>query len=361
MFHMGPQRELATDGDDRALFVLWALFWMLMAIVAFEDGRKGPIIRWWEPLLWEGSSCFVTTGWLLLERQAARRWQPLLAQPLRWFSRHLVWMPLVVLTFVVLVYGLRHGVYALLDMHYTHGSWLYLFFYESLKLLLFASLWLGIVFGLSSFHSWQAERVRLLALQRHLAEAQLAHLRAQLRPHFLFNALNTISSLIHSDAARADRLLTLLADLLRGSLQASTRETSTLREEVNLLTLYARIMQERFADRVLIDWDVPDDLMSATVPTLVLQPLLENAYKHGVEYSMTLVRIAVRARCGLGGLVITVANDGALADVAGTGIGLRNSRERLELLYGKAASLSLAAEDGRVVARLLMPLQQRAG
>lgn len=361
MPHTEPQRDLATDRDDRALWVLWTLFWLLMALVAFEDSRDSQVIRGWEPLLWEGSSCLVTTVWLLLERKAARRWQPLLTEPLRWLGRHLAWMPLVAVTFVPLVYGIRHGVYALMDMHYVHPSWPYLVFYESLKLLLFAGLWLGIVFGLSSFRSWQTERVRLLALQRDLAEAQLAQLRAQLRPHFLFNALNTISSLMHSDVARADRLLTLLADLLRGSLQASARETSTLREEADLLALYARIMQERFADRASIDWDLPDDLMPATVPTLVLQPLLENAYKHGVERSTTPVHIAVRAQRELDRLVITVSNDGALADVAGAGIGLRNSRERLDLLYGEAASLSLTAQDGRVIARLLMPWQQQAG
>jgi two-component sensor histidine kinase len=350
---------LVAERDDRALFLLWAAFWLLMALVAVQDSRHSTLVRWWEPLLWEGSSCLVSTGWLLLQRRAARRWEPLLAQPWRWFGRHLAWMPGVVFSFVVLVYAFRHGVYAWMGMRYQHDSWPYLFFYESLKLMLFAGLWLGIVFGLSSFRSWQSERERLLALQRHLVESQLAQLRAQLRPHFLFNALNTISSLMHTDVARADRLLTLLADLLRSSLQAGSRETSTLREETELLALYARIMQERFGDRASLTWALPEELMPATVPTLVLQPLLENAYKHGVERSTTPVQISIRAQREFDRLVITVANDGALADGVSSGIGLRNGRDRLGLFYGKAASLSLSAAEGRVVARLVLPWQPR--
>ena len=359
VIHTDRPKNPVPERDDCALFLLWASFWLLMALVAFEDSRHSALVRWWEPLLWEGSSCLVATGWLLLQRQAAWRWQPLLAQPRRWFGRHLAWMPLVAFSFVVLVYAFRHGVYALMDMRYEHASWPYLFFYESLKLLLFAGLWLGIVFGLSSFHSWQSERERLLALQRHLAEAQLAQLRAQLRPHFLFNALNTISSLMHTNVARADRLLTLLADLLRSSLEAGSRETSTLREEAELLTLYARIMQERFGDRASLSWVLPEELMAATVPTLVLQPLLENAYKHGVERSTTPVQISIRAQREFDRLVITVGNDGALADGSTSGIGLRNGRERLGLLYGEAASLSLSAANGRVVVRLVMPWHQQ--
>ena len=110
--------------------------------------------------------------------------------------------------------------------------WPQIFIYESIKLLLFAGLWFSIIFGLSSFALWKQERERLLTLQKHLAESQLAQLRAQLQPHFLFNALNTISSLMQVDVDRADRLLAQLADLLRSSLQAGTRQITSLREEL---------------------------------------------------------------------------------------------------------------------------------
>ena len=169
--------------------------------------------------LWEGTSCLVATFWLVLERRGANRWNQHLADPWRWFGKHLAWMPLIAVTFIVAIYGIRHGVYALTNETYEHESWSYIFVYESAKLVLFAGLWLGIIFGLESFARWREEREQLLALQKHLAESQLAQLKAQLQPHFLFNALNTISSLMQVDVERADRLLTRLADLLRASLR----------------------------------------------------------------------------------------------------------------------------------------------
>jgi signal transduction histidine kinase len=345
----------SNSGGTGALWALWALFWLLMMVVAFEDNRGDPGIRWWMPLLWEGSSCLVATGGLLLQRRAVAGLRPLLAQPLRWFGRQYAWLPLIALGFVIGIYGLRHGVYALLGLSYTHPSWPYVFFYESIKVLLFASLWLGIIFGLESFSSWRDERERLLELQRHLAESQLAQLKAQLQPHFLFNALNTISSIMQVDVERADRLLTQLADLLRATLQAGTRDMNSLREELALLRLYARIMEERFAGRVSLEWRVAEEALAAAVPTLLLQPLLENAFKHGVERSTEPVAIFVGAQRAGDRLEVVVRNEGALAGTGEPGIGLRNCRERLAVLYATAAQLTLAQEDGAVVARLSLP------
>ena len=212
------------------------------------------------------------------------------------------------------IYAIRHGVYALTPEIYEHESWGYLFFYETLKVLLYASLWLCIIFGLESFARWQREREQLLALQKHLAESQLAQLRAQLQPHFLFNALNTISSLMQVDVARADRLLTQLADLLRASLQTGAQHMTSLRHELELLELVRAIMQERFAGRVTLDWNIADDTLDATIPAMLLQPLLENAFKHGVERSTTpvAIRIVMPRRDGRK-LTVTVRNGGTLA------------------------------------------------
>jgi two-component system LytT family sensor kinase len=340
----------------RALLVLWALFWILMWLVAFEDNRNDVSVRWWEPLVWEGSSCLVATGWLLLQRRMSERWAVYLAHPWQWFGRHLAWIPVVAVSFVVLVYSMRHGIYALTTEVYEHQPWPYLFFYEGIKILLYSGLWLGIIFGLESFGSWRRERERLLALQKHLAESQLARLREQLRPHFLFNALNTISSLMQVDVERADRLLALLADLLRASLQAEARQTNSLRQELEMLQLYARIMQERFPGRVVLSWQVDDAALEAQVPTLVLQPLLENAFKHGVERSSAAVAVSISASRRGELLEVTIRNQGSMPDIAPEGgIGLRNCRERLALLHGEDAKLTLSAEHGEVVARLTLP------
>ena len=209
-------------------------------------------------------------------------------------------------------------------------------------------MWLGIIFGLASFTRWQQEREQLLTLQKHLAESQLAQLKAQLQPHFLFNALNTISSLMQVDVERADRLLTRLADLLRSSLQASARDMTSLREELKLLELYAQIMQERFAGRVTLTWNIADDALDAEIPALLLQPLLENAFKHGVERSREPVTIRVAAEKPGAELHVTIHNsDSSLPATPSNGIGLRNCRERLELIYGARASLELDAGGQR--------------
>jgi len=343
-------------GINRALFGLWALFWLLMIVIAVQDEHGDAGIRWWEPLLWEGSSCLVATFWLALERRGASRWDQYLADPWRWFGKHLAWMPVVVITFIVAIYSIRHGVYALTDETYEHESWPFIFFYESIKLVLFAGLWLGIIFGLTSFARWREEREQLLTLQKHLAESQLAQLKAQLQPHFLFNALNTISSLMQVDVERADRLLTRLADLLRASLTASTRDMTSLREELKLLELYAQIMQERFAGRVALTWSVADEVLDAQVPALLLQPLLENAFKHGVERSRDIVQIQVTAEKQRDELHLTIANsESTLSTTPSTGIGLRNCRERLQLIYGARASLELRQEGGGVITQLTLP------
>ena len=342
--------------SNRALFALWALFWLLMAVVAIQEQLDDSDIRWWEPILWEGSSCVLATCWLLLERRASHRWNDYLAQPWRWFAKHLVWLPAIFVTFIVVVYGIRHGVYALIGEIYEHDSWPTVFVYESVKLTLFTGLWLGIIFGLASFERWRQEREKLLTLQKHLAESQLAQLKAQLQPHFLFNALNTISSLMQVDVERADRLLTRLADLLRSSLQASTRDITSLREELKLLELYAQIMQERFAGRVTLAWNVADDALDAKVPAMLLQPLLENAFKHGVERGREPVAIRIDAVKHADELHVAIHNTGSsLPATPSTGIGLRNCRERLELIYGARASLQLEQEGNGVVAQLTLP------
>jgi signal transduction histidine kinase len=354
---MSTPTNPGQPGITRALFALWVPFWLLMILVSLEDNLDDQGVRWWMPVLWEGSSCLFATALLFVQQRLTAHWD--VSQPGRWFVRQLAWIPLITVIFVFTVFPFRHAVYALAGEIYEHRSWPHLLFYEGVKLVLYAGLWLGVIFGLKTFVSWRDERERLLALQKHLAESQLAQLKAQLQPHFLFNALNTISSLMQVDVERADRLLTQLADLLRATLQAGARNITSLRDELELLQLYARIMQERFAGRVTLDWQVDPAALDARVPTLLLQPLLENAYKHGVERSTVPVAVEVTARRAADRLEVTVRNGGALSVEGTEGIGLRNCRERLAVLYGSAATLALEAHGGAdgdvVVARLSLP------
>lgn len=351
---------LQSPPINRVLTALWVLFWLLMALVAVEEHRDDVGVRWWEPWLWEGTSCLFASVWLWLQRRASPRWKADLGRPARWFGRHLAWLPVIALTFVSCVYALRHGVYALTAEVYEHRSLPHLFFYEGIKVALYSGLWIGIIFGLESFASWRDERERLLRLQKHLAESQLAQLRAQLQPHFLFNALNTISSLMQVDVERADALLTRLADLLRATLRAGERQTTSLREELELLRLYASIMQERFTGRVTLTWKIDDATLEAAIPAMLLQPLMENAYKHGVERHASPVKVEVTARRDGETLRVDLRNSGALNEGSGAGIGLRNCRERLAVLYGSDASLTLEADGDDVVARLVLPWRRQA-
>lgn len=352
---------IAAASPQRMLLALWALFWLIMILVGLQDGLRSPYIHWWEPLVWEGSSCIGATAWMLWQRHNKQRFSPYLDQPLRWFGRHLLWLPLLIPTFLVFVYSFRHAFYALVGDTYEHEPWLFITIYESLKLLLFTGLWLGIIFGFDSFELWQAQRRRLLELQKTLAEAQLSQLKAQLRPHFFFNALNTISALMHVDVERADRLLARLGELLRISLQINDQEMTTLREELRTLELFAQIMQERFADRVVLTWNVDEEVLNEPVPVLLLQPLLENVFKHGVERSIGAVNIEIAARLHEENVVLDIRNTGStLSPGYREGVGLRNCRERLKVMYGDSASLQLIGEADGVVARVTLPRQGRA-
>ena len=315
----------AERAANRGLAALWGLFWLLMITVAIQDQLDQPTTLWWEPVLWEGSSALFATLWLVLQRRANRSYAISLDRPARWFWHHTKWLPLVVTTFVACIYATRHAVYALVGKTYAHADWPQLFVYESVKVVLFMGLWLGIIFGIESFLRWQQQRQELLAMQKSLADAQLSQLKGQLRPHFFFNVLNTISALMHVDVERADRLLARLADLLRASLERSGRELSTLREEMRLLEQYAHVMRERFADRVALDWSIEPTTLEASVPVLLLQPLLENAFKHGVEPSREQVRIDVIARLEGDRVSVSIRNTAYSVDPNGLGLGLRTA------------------------------------
>lgn len=360
----------ATDTDrsvalvaspQRVLYVIWALFWLIMMLVSVQEEMYNRHVHWWEPPLWEGSSATIATVWMLLQRRARQRYSQYLDRPLRWFGIHLLWLPVLIVTFVGAAYGIRHGVYALVGEVYEHRSWSFVFVYESYKLVLFTGLWLGIIFGLDSYELWQAQRRHLLELQKTLAEAQLSQLKAQLRPHFFFNALNTISALMHVDVERADRLLARLGELLRASLQSHDQELIRLRDELRTLELFAQIMQERFADRVTLEWRIDAQALEAKVPAMLLQPLLENAFKHGVERSVGHVDITVSAHLDKETLVVEIRNTGStLAPGYRDGVGLRNCRERLNVIYGEAATLQMLADSDSVTAKVVLPAGERA-
>ncbi len=185
-------------------------------------------------------------------------------------------------------------------------------------------------------------------------EAELRALRAQINPHFLFNALNTITWLVQVSPERAGKTLMKLTSLLRGVLRSSA-STVTLKEELSLITAYLDIERERFEERLTVLVDVPDELLEIDIPSLILQPLVENAIKHGIAKSrqggdVSLVARAADADGDDERLVITVSNTGSaaseieIAQGRRRGVGLRNVEDRLRALYGEEAHLRLASD-----------------
>jgi two-component system, LytTR family, sensor kinase len=194
----------------------------------------------------------------------------------------------------------------------------------------------------------QKEQLAAAELQTKLAKAQLENLRLQLQPHFLFNTLNTISSVMYEDVRAADAMLTQLSDLLRLTLRTANSHEISLSQELQITRLYLEIMQKRFEDKLRVDYAVEPGLENSLVPQLILQPLVENSLRHGLKESGAKIEISIGAHRDNGSLVIRVADTGAgigaqSADAAlGRGFGLANIRGRLEQLYGSGQQFSIA-------------------
>lgn len=210
-------------------------------------------------------------------------------------------------------------------------------------------------------HAWESRQRALAAAvyARQLAEARLHVLSAQLQPHFLFNALHAISALVWEDQARADRLLARLSDLLRLTLRSGTRVETTLAEEVSMLQHYAEIQEARYGDRLKVSFEVESRVREALVPRLILQPLVENAIRHGVTRRITPGQVEVRAWERAGRLHLTVRDDGVGLDApVQEGHGLSITRARLRQLYGREQRFALApAPAGGAVCTLSFPLR----
>ena len=189
-----------------------------------------------------------------------------------------------------------------------------------------------------------------LELRAQLSEAELQALKGQLQPHFLFNTLNGVASLIHTAPARADFVVVQLADLLRASLDHDGAREITLADELALLDKYLAIMEARFEGRLSIHRDIAATARSGLVPQFLLQPLVENAFEHGLGRRAGAGSITVRAAVGAGArLRLEVSDDGAgfsTTEAPEAGLGLGNTRKRLERLYGDAQSLRLSSLPG---------------
>ena len=224
-----------------------------------------------------------------------------------------------------------------------------LHFHESLLLMLAtAAAFLGAVWLGAASH----RGARLGRLARELRVARLDLLRAQLEPHFLFNALNSISAEVQSDPAAADRMICSLSDFLRGTLTMNGAAEVALEQELEQVARYAAVERIRFGARLELRVVADPAARRHLVPPLILQPLVENAVRHGVARSLKPVRIEIRAECRGGTLRIAVLDDAETpaagpSRVVGSGVGLSNVRGRLSQLYGDAAGLVTRRREER--------------
>ncbi len=212
----------------------------------------------------------------------------------------------------------------------------------------------GFAYYLHSSGRLARRQRRTAELRAQLTEAQLTSLQMQLRPHFLFNALHTVSGLIVTDPRRAQRVIRQLGELLRMSLKSGDRQTIPLAEEIAFVEAYLGVERARFGERLGVDFQIDEQLRDVPVPALILQPLVENAVRHGVSRNPEGGRVRIEAAAHNDRLRLRVCDDGPgmaqpIAEDGTAGVGLRNTRARLTALYGDDHLFSMKAAEPRGV------------
>jgi signal transduction histidine kinase len=222
---------------------------------------------------------------------------------------------------------------------------------------------LGCSLAITYARESEARALAAAELEAQLAQAQLASLRMQLNPHFLFNTLQSVSVLVEEDPRRARRMLVLLGDLLRSVLEGPGRQEVPLAQELDLLERYLEIEQTRFSDRLNVRIEVDPPARTLLVPSLLLQPLVENAVRYAIAPKATPGTIVVRAATADHRLTLTVSDDGpGLPRGFVERVGLATTRARLEKLYGAAQSFTLEPGfAGGTIATIVLPARKADG
>jgi len=223
---------------------------------------------------------------------------------------------------------------------------------------------LGLAYMVIYYRRYRERELRASQLEAQLSRARLQVLEMQLHPHFLFNTLNAITALIHRDVPAAERMITRLGELLRLTLDNTGKQEVRLKDEIEFLDRYVEIEETRFGERLKVDFEIEPETLDAEVPNLILQPLVENAIRHGVARRSGPGRVTVRAARANGRLELAVVDDGpGLADNGGAapeeGLGLSNTRERLEQIYGLDHALVLEEPGaGGLRVRISIPFSE---
>ena len=345
---------------ERHGWLLAAGFWTICGTVSglqiwismIAHHHSLPLVIAYQILVWN--------GWLLLTPavQALVRRAPLAPPTARGIVTHVV---------AAILFGVVHAIFwtCLLIVMQPYDAMTPPPFIGALGGIMFSGmplellLYCGVV-AAAIARQWYREardrELRAAQLERLLAEARLHALELQLQPHFLFNTLNAISSLVRASRSReAVVMIAGLSDLLRYTLDHAGQQRVSIEEETAILQRYLEIQQTRFSDRLTFQIDVAENARRAAVPTLILQPLAENAIRHGLSQSAGSGHVGVKAFREGDRLRIEMFNTGTLEDASKRGLGLRNTADRLQQLYGDAHRFELRGDRDGVVAALDIP------
>lgn len=356
-----------------ATYKSWVASWGRLAFIAIitslvglalvqteiaDAAAKGETELTWQPWVWTFSSVYSFTLVAPLLAFCCQQWS-LNKQQLLTSSCKLValYIPITFI-FISLMLLLRHLAYFVID-----GSWFPVpsltdrYVYEFPKVLWVYIGFIFINYTKIYYDSTQKEQLNAAQLENQLQAARMQSLRNQLQPHFLFNTLNLISGTVYQDAEKADSLITRLGDLLRYSLTTEQKPLVRLEEEMAAMKSYLEISALRFEDKMALTIDISDDTKSIMIPAMLLQPLLENAVKYGIEPSADAGKIALCSVVKNEELVIVITNP--RCDLAVTqasfNVGLQNARNRLNLLYANRASINLKYLEDIVELTIVMP------
>lgn len=256
---------------------------------------------------------------------------------------------------------LKWAIHVPLENTLLHRHWQFVevLVSESYAVLLAQVIFVVMLIAIDWYRRARQTELRASNLEAQLSSAQLDVLRSQLDPHFLFNTLNSISTLMHRDVDAADTMLFRLSEMLRLTLGSSSAQETSLRAELETVRLYLQIMDARFGDRLSSRFDVPDALLDERVPSFLLQPLVENVVRHGIDETTQRTTVRVSAAVAGAELTLRITDDGRGLPPAGgrrEGFGLRNTRLRLSELYGAGAHLEVANRpEGGAQVEIVIP------
>src|SRR2546430_3134140 len=335
----------------------WGLFFLLCTALGFlsfsyrflDDLARGHVGTFPRRLLEEATGVYSVLLLLPLILRFARVY---LFEKKGWLllvSKHLAGAVAFSAAHTTIMAFSRHSLFPLVGQGpYDYGIMFFRYPMELSNDLISYTVFVTVFYYLERLRIAQAQQLAAAELRTELAQAQLENLRLQLQPHFLFNTLNTISSVMYEDVRAADAMITQLSDLLRLTLRASRAHEIPLAEELQITRLYLDLMQKRFENKLRVSYAVDPSLNETLVPQLVLQPLLENSLRHGTKSGNGAMEVSIAAHRENGSLILQVCDTGCglaandPSQLFGRGLGLSNIRDRLAHLYGERQEFSIA-------------------